>query len=122
MKYLDLTEGRGTGIPKILRIVKANGSPITFFITDDDSTYFIVEFPIHLDFLLEKIDKEKSSGKSSDEILVLHRKVPDFTIPELSKILSVFTRAVEKQIHILKKAGKLKRMGSRKEGRWEVVE
>jgi predicted HTH transcriptional regulator len=96
------------------------------FITDDDRSYFIVEFPIHPVFLPEKIDKEKSSGKSSGksstEILELLRKTSSLTIPELSKKLNISTRAVEKQIRALKMSGKLKRMGSRKEGRWEVVE
>lgn len=55
LKELDLTEGRGTGIPKILRKVEANGSPFPRFITDDDRTYFIVEFPIHPDFLPKRI-------------------------------------------------------------------
>jgi len=130
LKELELTEGRGTGIPKILRNVKINGSPMPCFITDDDRSYFIVEFPIHPVFLPEKIDKEissgissgKSSGKSSIEILGLLRKTSSLTIPELSKKLNISTRAVEKHIQALKKAGKLKRMGSRKEGWWEVAE
>jgi ATP-dependent DNA helicase RecG len=130
LKELELTEGRGTGIPKILRKVKVNGSPMPCFITDDDRSYFIVEFPIHPVFLPEKIDKVKSSGKgsgkssgkSSNKILVLLRKTSSLTIPELSKKLNISTRAVEKHIQALKKAGKLKRMGSRKEGWWEVVE
>ncbi|MCP4218324.1 MAG: hypothetical protein GY765_27050 [bacterium] len=54
LKELDLTEGRGTGIPKILRRIKANGSPIPRFITDEDRTYFHVEFLIHPDFLQEE--------------------------------------------------------------------
>ena len=122
LKELELTEGRGTGIPKILRKVKANGSPMPCFITDDDRSYFIVEFPIHPVFLPEKIDKEKSSGKSSNEILVLLLKTSSLTIPKLSEKLNISTRAVEKHIQALKKAGKLKRMGTRKEGWWEVVE
>ncbi|UCH98162.1 MAG: HTH domain-containing protein, partial [Candidatus Aminicenantes bacterium] len=130
LKELELTEGRGTGIPKILRKVKVNGSPMPCFITDDDRSYFIVEFPIHPAFLPEKIDKVKSSGKgsgkssgkSSNEILLLLRKTSSLTIPELSKKLNISTRAVEKHIQALKKAGKLKRMGSRKEGWWEVSE
>lgn len=163
-KELDLTEGRGTGIPKILRKVKANGSPIPRFITDDDRTYFLVEFPIHPDFLPEEIREEKSSEKSlregsekntkkdwkeapekdleekkgseknsgkgseksldnrSNEILTLIQKTPTFTIRELSEELNISTRAIEKHINSLKKAGKLKRMGSRKEGWWKVVE
>ncbi|MCK4467153.1 MAG: hypothetical protein KAU60_02250, partial [Desulfobacterales bacterium] len=47
LKELKLTEGRGTGIPKILRAMKANGSPAPRFETDDDRTYFVSYFPAH---------------------------------------------------------------------------
>ena len=44
LKELNLTEGRGTGIPKILRAMKANGSPAPRFKTDDNRTYFVSYF------------------------------------------------------------------------------
>ena len=47
LKELNLTEGRGTGIPKILRAIRNNGSPKPVFETDDDRTYFVARFPIH---------------------------------------------------------------------------
>jgi ATP-dependent DNA helicase RecG len=47
LKELNLTEGRGTGIPKILRAIQKNGSPLPVFETDDDRTYFVARFPIH---------------------------------------------------------------------------
>ncbi len=47
LKELNLTEGRGTGIPKILRAIQKNGSPIPVFETDEDRTYFVARFPIH---------------------------------------------------------------------------
>jgi ATP-dependent DNA helicase RecG len=34
LKELDLTEGRGTGIPKIFRSVQENGSPLPKLITE----------------------------------------------------------------------------------------
>lgn len=50
LKELHLTEGRGTGIPKIIRVMKINGSPEPIFDTDDDLTYFLTCLPIHPDF------------------------------------------------------------------------
>lgn len=147
LKELDLTEGRGTGIPKILRKVKANGSPMPRFITDDERTYFIVEFPIHPDFLPDNTVKEKGSEKnlkqspgisslkdlnkkqgsekkpndSSNKILTLVQKTPTLTFRELSEEMGISTRAVEKHINSLKNLKKLKRMGSRKNGWWKVT-
>lgn len=47
LKELDLTEGRGTGIPKIMKAIKKNGSPMPKFETDDNRSYFLTVFPIH---------------------------------------------------------------------------
>ena len=47
LKELDLAEGRSTGIPKILRTMKKNGSPEPIFESDEDRTYFLVRLPVH---------------------------------------------------------------------------
>jgi ATP-dependent DNA helicase RecG len=47
LKELEFTEGRGTGIPKILGAMKRNGSPKPQFETDEDRSYFVAKFPIH---------------------------------------------------------------------------
>jgi ATP-dependent DNA helicase RecG len=47
LKELDLTEGRSTGIPKILKEMAANGSPAPLFETDDDRLSFVIRLPRH---------------------------------------------------------------------------
>ena len=47
LKELDLTEGRSTGISKILKVMAANGSPLPEFETDDDRAYFLIRLPVH---------------------------------------------------------------------------
>lgn len=47
LKELHLTEGRGTGIPRILREMATNGSPKPKFEWDDQRTSFIVTLPVH---------------------------------------------------------------------------
>ena len=42
LKELELTEGRSTGIPKILRAMQENGSPKPIFETDDERTSFLI--------------------------------------------------------------------------------
>lgn len=46
-KELDLTEGRSTGIPKILREMAVNGSPEPKFESDEDRSFNLVRLPIH---------------------------------------------------------------------------
>jgi len=47
LKELDLTEGRGTGIPKILRAIRENHSPEPQFETNHERSFFTVTFPAH---------------------------------------------------------------------------
>ncbi len=52
LKELRLAEGRGTGIPKIRRKMKENGSPDAIFDFDKDRTYFRVILPVHPRYLV----------------------------------------------------------------------
>ena len=47
LKELRLAERRGTGIPKIERTMKENGSPPARFDFDEERTYFRVTLPVH---------------------------------------------------------------------------
>lgn len=47
LKELHLTEGRNTGFKKILDAVRANGSPLPEFETDDEHTFFITRIYVH---------------------------------------------------------------------------
>lgn len=46
-KELKLTEGRGTGFPKIRQAMTKNGSPAPQFETDQDRSYFLTILEIH---------------------------------------------------------------------------
>ena len=47
LKELDLAEGRSTGVPKIYRAMRQNGSPGPIFESDEDRTWFLVRLPVH---------------------------------------------------------------------------
>ena len=47
LKDLRLTEGRGTGIPTVIKAMKENGSPAPRFNTDAERAYFTAILPIH---------------------------------------------------------------------------
>jgi ATP-dependent DNA helicase RecG len=63
----------------------------------------------------------KVSVKTGEQILGRLSENAQMTIPDLARILGLSTRAVEKQIAKLKKDGRLRRVGSRKAGKWEVL-
>ena len=47
LKELEFTEGRSTGIPKIMEAMVKNGSPPAEFEFDEDHSYFMVRLPAH---------------------------------------------------------------------------
>jgi ATP-dependent DNA helicase RecG len=86
-KELNLTEGRGTGIPKILRAMKANGSPTPPFETDDDRIYFVSYFPAH-PLAVSKATAQvgTKSGPSRDQVQLLKFTFKERSIAELMEL------------------------------------
>ncbi|MBO8093802.1 MAG: putative DNA binding domain-containing protein [Prosthecochloris sp.] len=67
-KELDLTEGRSTGIPKILRAIKQNGSPQPEFETDEDRTYFLVRIPVHPNSVRQTEVNDNRAGQVTGQV------------------------------------------------------
>lgn len=126
LKELGLTEGRSTGLSKIFRAMKANGSPLPEIDTDDDRSYFLLRLPVHpKDLPLvtppSVIASGKTSGKTSGKILHHMQENSRVTIPELATALGITERSVERNIHKLQREGMIRRVGPAKGGHWEVT-
>ncbi len=67
LKELDLTEGRSTGIAKILNVMAANGSPAPEFESDEDRSYFLIRLPVHRRAAREDIPEVTGEIKAHDE-------------------------------------------------------
>jgi len=80
LKELQLTEGRATGIPTIIKALESNGSPAAIFETDADRNYFKTSFIIH-----SKYNLETDSVQVSAQVSVY---VNFFVINNLDEILS----------------------------------
>ena len=64
LKELDLAEGRSTGVPKILRAMRNNGSLPPSFESDEDRTWFRVRLPVHEEFSrAEEYGGERDAGQ-----------------------------------------------------------
>ncbi len=93
LKELDMTEGRGTGIPIIRKEMEKNGSPEPRFETDENHSYFITTLPIHPAFLLEEEMSEgvhkgvKLSDVQHDAILKLIHEGVNENVYDIINIL-----------------------------------
>ena len=68
-KEIDLSEEKSTGISKILRELKRNGSPLPEFETDADRTYMIITIRIHEKFETEHKNFAQKNERSLSEVL-----------------------------------------------------
>ncbi|MFA6270753.1 MAG: winged helix-turn-helix transcriptional regulator [Candidatus Paceibacterota bacterium] len=137
LKELDLTEGRSTGISKIIKAMAANGSPAPEFETDDDHSYFLIRLPVHekaaawaeglestAGETTQKTTQEttqKTSVKTSVKILEILRRNPELTLADVAEEIGLTRRAIEMASSKLVKEGHLKYVGPQKGGHWEVT-
>jgi ATP-dependent DNA helicase RecG len=136
LKELELTEGRGTGIPTIIAVLKNNGSPAPLFDTDEPNRgYFVTEIKIHPEFMADTTipiaRKERlvdglverlvdGLAESQKKIVQLMINNPIVTINEMSEEIGISTTAIDKNITTLKRKGIVERVGSDSSGTWKV--
>ena len=65
---------------------------------------------------------EKMSEKTPEKIISLVRLTPGITIAQLAKSLNLSSRTIERHLSTLSKAGRIRRIGPDKGGKWEVNE
>ena len=74
LKELDLAEARSTGVPKIFRAMRQNGSPDPIFESDEDRTWFRVCLPVHERALLAATDQDTIHDTLQDKSLINKEK------------------------------------------------
>jgi ATP-dependent DNA helicase RecG len=114
--FFRLHERIGMGIQKMKEAMIAAGLREPTFATD---AFFRATFQRLPEFALK--EKKESSEKSSEKILAILKERNTASAREIAEILGLTPRAVEKQIGALKAAGRLRRLGAAKGGRWAVV-
>ena len=68
LKELDLAEARSTGVPKIFRAMRQNGSPEPVFDSDEDRTWFLVRLPVHERATRETFGQDALQGTPQDTL------------------------------------------------------
>ena len=133
LKELHLTEGRNTGFQKIIWALKANGSPMPIFETDEERTFFLTTFLIHPDFLTS--DEDRNDGRNEDrndgriveltdnEQLILNTIRLDncVTMVKMAEQTGLSKATVERVVKSMKEKQLIVRVGSTKKGKWIIL-
>ncbi|TXT40585.1 MAG: ATP-dependent DNA helicase RecG [Comamonadaceae bacterium] len=135
LKELKFTEGRATGIPKIMLAMQRNDSPPAEFEFDEDHSYFLVRLPIHPAALAAKDAKlggalgavtgqtaqETTQETTQEKILGLLKNCPSITRQELAVKLGLSPDGIKYHLQKMKLNGVIHHVGSTKAGHWEVL-
>lgn len=130
LKELHLTEGRNTGMAKILRAMRRNGSPDPLFETDEERLYFLTTLPVHKGFAPREAassaparpaDEDTGSLLAGKEALLdFFEQHPTATLAQAAGELGVASSSVSRYVAELKRDGRLRREGSPRTGRWVI--
>jgi predicted HTH transcriptional regulator len=130
---IDYAERRGTGLKKILNGYENSDRNPVFFSTE---SWFKATL-YNLNYGVESRNEDDSGGNGGsggsggsgglnggNRILLINalRDEPTIKIADLSEKTGVPQRTVERALAQLKKEGVIKRLGSNRAGRWEVVD
>ena len=86
LKELDMTEGRSTGIPKILKEMATNGSPVPLFETDDDRLSFVIRLPRHPLSLVPSAHTTQVTGEATGEVTGEVERLLCAVVGEMSRL------------------------------------
>ena len=131
LKELKLTEGRNTGIPKIKRALKNNGSKEPEFETNEDRDYFITTIFMHNGFENKKLNKNDvinevingviKFGENEIKVLNLIKENSYITKKEICKNTGLSKSTTDRVISNLKEKDAIKRIGANKNGYWKII-
>lgn len=110
-------ESWGRGIEKINRECKQWGIPAPVY--DYGMSGLMLTFHANLPPLATVL--EKTPVKTPERIMELLTTNPELTLDDVSKTLGKSLRAIERAVAKLKAEERLQYVGSRKNGRWEIL-
>lgn len=127
MAQLDYMEKRGSGLTRICQETEALSGykeelkPVFKSTTTQFQTIIYASHNRQNVGDMSEIMSEVKLTERQQYIISLIKNVPTITVKQMSEIMSVNKRTVERDLTHLKKIGKLMREGSDKDGIWVVI-
>jgi ATP-dependent DNA helicase RecG len=113
-------ESWGRGIQRIFEACRAGGAPEPVLNLSGHDLW--TEFPYSEQYLAALVETpEKTSVETSVEILNLLLATPKMTLSQVAAKIGRSVRAIEMAAAKLTQEGKLRRVGPKKGGHWEVL-
>ena len=131
LKDLHLTEGRNTGFKKILGALRANGSPLPEFETDEAHDYFVTRIFIHENFYENGGSDGGENGGSTTskipitevqgQIVKMMLSNPHITKKEIAENLKMSVDGIRYHIKKMTESETIRYIGTSRNGHWEVL-
>lgn len=119
-KDLDYVEQLGNGIPKIVKKYGRDAISIDSFVIQTTLRFDVDMVERVTDSSDTKTTKE-TTGKTTDKILTELKNNPAITMKALANVLEITADGVKWQLDKLRTQGIIRRTGTRKSGRWEII-
>lgn len=110
---LHISERSGRGVPIITQVYGKDAFEFR-------ENAIVVTIPFEK-ISLDVGDKERNLNPTHELILKEMRNNPNITQPQLMEIVGIGKTAIQNNISFLRKNGYIKRMGSNKNGYWQVL-
>ena len=118
LKELGLTEGRNTGVHKMLKALRENGSPDPLFETDEERLWFMTTIYVRRDAGRERPRTARGREERRGTVMAYLAQNPASTIAAMQQSLGIPIATLNRDLAALKAAGLLERQGSH--GDWIV--
>lgn len=120
LKELGLTEGRNTGVHKMLRALRENGSPDPLFETDESRLYFMATIYARKAGRTAEAPRPRTKLERRSAVLAYLGDNPGSTIAAAHEALGIPIATLNRDIAALRDEGRLRREG--RNGDWVVAE
>ena len=118
-KYVEQT---GTGTGDIIALCREWGLPVPQWQIEDGDD-FVMVMP-RLQSSVKSVDKsvDRSVDKTCDHVLNILKTNPRATLDQVANVVGLSVRGIEQAIRRLKKVKRIRKVGGKRFGHWEVCQ
>lgn len=127
-KILDIlykskdVEVQGSGIRKTLESCKKDNTKYDYYLNEFGFRFKFYRKNVAIGTINGTINGTLKYNETDNEIVKLLKEHPEYTKEQMVEIIGKGSRTIQRSLNKLKENGRLVRIGSKKNGYWEIVE